>query len=302
MLADMVRTDSHQLRPAAGDSPQGQAIKVVARAHKTLIWDRTRQVQRLRHQLREYFPAAIEAFEDLDAPDVLELLGKAPDPARAARLTRAQVAAALKRARRRNVKDKTDAILAALRGEHLGQPAALTAAYAAAARSLIAVITTLNAQVKTLEEQVRDHFGRHPDAEIYQSQPGLAAILGARVLGEFGDAPNRYATAKCRKNYAGTSPITRASGTRRVVLARHVRNQRLADAIYLWAFAALTASPGARGYYDARRAAGDTHHQALRALGNRLVGVLHGCLEHHTAYDETTAWAHRTPSKLSKAA
>ena len=123
MLADMVRTDSHQLRPAAGDSPEGQGIKVVARAHKTLIWDRTRQVQRLRHQLREYFPAALEAFEDLDAPDVLELLGKAPDPERAARLTRAQVAAALKRARRRDIAGKTDAILAALRGEHLaGQP------------------------------------------------------------------------------------------------------------------------------------------------------------------------------------
>ena len=117
---------------------------------------------------------------------MLELLGKAPDPARAAKLTRAQIAAALKRARRRNIAGKTDAILAALRGKQLGLPAPLTAAYAVAARSLIAVITTLNEQVKILEEQVREHFGRHPDAEIYQSQPGLAAILGARVLGEFG--------------------------------------------------------------------------------------------------------------------
>src|SRR6185437_12943975 len=124
-LADMVRTGSRQLRPAAGDSPEAQGIKVVARAHKTMIWDRTRATQRLRHQLREYFPAALAAFEDLDAPDVLELLGKAPDPDRARRLTRAQVAAALKRARRRDIAGKTDAILAALRGEHLGQPAAL---------------------------------------------------------------------------------------------------------------------------------------------------------------------------------
>src|SRR3974390_2620282 len=107
MLADMVRTDSHQLRPAAGDSPEAGGVKVVARMHKTLIWDRTRQVQRLRHQLREYFPAALEAFEDLDAPDALELLGKAPDPARAARLTRAQVAAALKRAGRHQIAERT---------------------------------------------------------------------------------------------------------------------------------------------------------------------------------------------------
>src|SRR5215472_3346280 len=133
VLADMVRTDAHQLREAAGDSPQAAGIKVLARAHKTLVWERTRQVQRLRHQLREYFPAALEAFADLDAPEALELLGRAPDPARAARLTRAQVAAALKRARRRDIAGKTDTILAALRGEQLGQPAALTAAYAAAA-------------------------------------------------------------------------------------------------------------------------------------------------------------------------
>jgi transposase len=293
MLADMVRTDSHQLRPAAGDSPEGQGIKVVARTHKTLIWDRTRQVQRLRHQLREYFPAAIEAFEDLDAPDALELLAKAPDPARAAKLTRAQVAAALRRARRRNITGKTDAILAALRGGHLGQPSALTAAYAATVRSLIAVLTTLNEQVKALEEQVREHFGRHPDAEIYQSQPGLGPILGARVLGEFGDDPHRYASSKSRKNYGGTSPITRASGKKKVVAARFIRNDRLIDALMTWAFASLNASPGARAFYDEQRAKGLEHNDALRRLANRLVGILHGCLKARTLYDEATAWGHR---------
>jgi hypothetical protein len=293
MLADMVRTDSHQLRPAAADSPQAGAIQVVARTHKTLIWDRTRAVQRLRHQLREYFPAAVEAFEDLDAPDALELLGKAPDPARAARLTRAQVAAALKRARRRDIAGKTDAILATLRGEHLAAPPALTAAYAATARTLIAVITALNEQVKILEEQVRDHFGRHPDAEIYRSQPGLGAILGARVLGEFGDDPHRYADAKSRKNYGGTSPITRASGKKKIVAARFVHNDRLLDALMAWAFSSLTASPGARAFYDHQRAKGLDHRDTLRRLASRLTGILHGCLKTRTTYDEATAWSHR---------
>ena len=118
-------------------------------------------------------------------------------------------------------------------------------------------------------------------------------ILGARVLGEFGDDPNRYADAKSRKNYAGTSPITKASGKSRVVLARYARNRRLADACQLWAFASLTPSPGARAFYDQRRAAGDTHNRALRALANRLVGILHGCLRYGVIYDEDTAWAHR---------
>jgi transposase len=102
-LADMVRTDSHQLRPVAGDTAEAEAIKVVARAHKTLIWERTRHTQRLRHALREYFPAALQAFEDLDATDTLELLDKAPDPTTAARLSLNQIRAALKRARRRDV-------------------------------------------------------------------------------------------------------------------------------------------------------------------------------------------------------
>jgi hypothetical protein len=98
------------------------------------------------------------------------------------------------------------------------------------------------------------------------------------------------------------APITRASGTKRIVAARYVRNRRLADAIYLWAFTALNASPGARALYDTRRAAGDTHHAALRALGNRLVGILHGCLAHHTPYDETIAWAHRSDHPQQRAA
>ena len=290
MLTDMVRTDSHQLRAVAGDSAEAEGIKVLARAHKTMIWERTRQVQRLRHQLLEYYPAALEAFEDLDTPDALELLGKAPDPARAAALTRAQVSAALKRAGRRNITDKATAILAALRSPQLGQPPAVTAACAAAVRSLIAVITVLNQQVKVLQGQVEENFGRHPDAEIYRSQPGLGAILGARVLAEFGDDPNRYASGKARKNYAATSPITRASGRKKTVSARFIRNDRLTDALMAQALSAISASPGARALYDAERDRGTEHNPALRKLANRLVGILHGCLKTRTAYDEATAW------------
>jgi transposase len=293
MLADMVRTDSHQLRAVAGDSAEAGGIKVLARTHKTLIWERTRHVQRLRHQLRDYFPAALEAFEDLAAADTLELLGKAPDPARAARLTRAQLSAALKRARRRDIPGKVTAILAALRSPQLGQPAAVTTAYAATGRSLIAVITTLNEQVKALQGQVEEHFGQHPDAEVYRSQPGMGAILGARVLAEFGDDPHRYADGKCRRNYAGTSPLTRASGKKKVVTARYIRNDRLADALMAQAFTSLNASPGARALYDELRARGIEHNDALRRLANRLVGILHGCLKTRTLYNEATAWSHR---------
>lgn len=301
-LADMGRTRRHQMRELAPDSDLAEAVKIAARAHQRLVWERTRHQLRMRSALREYFPAALEAFGDLDAPDALELLGKAPDPARAAKLTRAQVQAALKRARRRNITDKTDAIVAALRSEQLGQPAALTAAYAATAQSLIALITTLNQQVTVLQGQVEEHFGRHPDAEIYLSQPGMGKIIGARELGEFGDDPDRYSSAKARKNYGATSPLTRASGKRKIVAARFVHNDWLVDALNKQAFCALSASPGARAYYDELRSREIEHNDALRRVANRLIGILHGCLKTRTLYDEATAWGHRENSPQHSAA
>jgi transposase len=182
-LADMVRTDRHQLRGVAGDSDQTQAVKVVARAHQTLIWDRHRHMLRLRSALLEFFPAALAAFEDLIAPDALELLAKAPDPASAARLSRTQIAAALKRARRRNIEEKTTGIQDALRTAQLSQPPVVAAAYAVTVRSLASVIAAFNSEIATMEEQVKACFGQTRDAEIYLSQPGLGQILAARVLG-----------------------------------------------------------------------------------------------------------------------
>jgi transposase len=293
MLADMVRTDSHQLRPVAGDSAEVEAIKVVARAHKTLIWERTRHGQRLRHALLAYFPAALEAFDDLDAPEALALLAKAPDPVSAARLSISQIRVALTRARRRDVTEKATKIAAALRAPHLQQPAVIASAYAATTRSAVALLTVLDEQVKTLHKEVETHFGRHPATEIVLSQPGLGPILGARVLAEFGDDPHRYTSAKARKNYAATSPITRASGRRKVALARYVHNDRLIDALSSQAFSALSTSPGARAYYNRLKARGVGHQAALRQLANRLVGILHGCLKTSTLYNETTAWSHQ---------
>jgi Transposase/Transposase IS116/IS110/IS902 family len=294
VLAELARTDGHNHRPIAGDSDLAEAIKVLARAHQGLIWTRQRQLNQLRSTLREFYPAALAAFSELGHPDALAVLAVAPTPAQGRRLSQSKIASALRRGgRQRRIEERAVEIQAALRSEQLTAPDVISDAMGAAARALVAVIGELTAQIAVLETDLADHFDQHPDAEIIRSLPGLGMTLGARVLAEFGDDPNRYRDAKSRKNAAGTSPITRASGRSRVVLARYARNRRLADACYLWAFAAITASPGARAFYDHRRANGDTHNRALRALSNRLVGILHGCLRHGTAYDEHTAWAHR---------
>lgn len=303
VLADLVRTDRHNHRPIAGDTADAVGVKVLARAHQNLVWARTRHTNQLRNSLREYYPAALEAFDDLNDRETLAVLERASDPALGARLGVAQIRAALKRGgRQRNIDRRAEEIKAALRTEQLAAPDPVAAAFAASVKATVGILKELNQQIKELETTLAERFEQHPDAVIYLSMPGVGDVLGARMLGEFGDDPDHYANAKSRKNYAGTSPITIASGKKKTVLARHVKNRRLYDAIDLWAFCSLQQSPGCRRFYDQRRDAGDSHHQALRALGNRLVGILHGCLKHHALYDEHTAWAHRQPTTENVAA
>jgi hypothetical protein len=294
VLADLVRTDRHNHRQVAGDSDLAEAVKVLARAHQSAIWSRQRQVNALRSALREYYPAALAAFgTDLAASDAVAVLAIAPTPQAGRALPRAKIASALRRAgRQRNVEPRAGEIQAALRAGYLHAPPAVAAAYGAAARSAIRLISAHTAEIAELEHALAEHFEQHPDAKIVRSLPGLGTVLGARVLGEFGDDRTRFTSPQSRKNYASTSPITRASGRSRTVLARHARNRRLAGALDRWAFCSLTTSPGARHYYDQLRARGKTHHQALRQLANRWAGILHTCLHRGQLYDETTAWQH----------
>ena len=303
LLAEIVRLDRAHHRRIAGDSEIAEHVKVAARAHQTMIWSRVRQVNTLRSLLREYYPAALAVFgTDLASPDALAVLAAAPTPELGRRLSQSRIETLLRKAgRQRNIAATAARIKTALGSDQLTARPGVVPAYAASASALVAVLTTMVTQTEVLAGQVEQGFGRHPDVEIYRSQPGLGVILGARVLAEFGDDSDRYADAKARKNYSGMSPITRASGTKRVVLARYARNRRLGDALFRQAYSALRASPGARACYNRQRARGASHYQALRTLANRLVGILHGCLSHHTLYDENQAW-HTPDDKLTIAA
>ena len=303
VLADLVRTDRHLHRRVAADSELAEALKVLSRSQKDLIWHRQRQVNQLRSSLREYYPGALEAFgTDLAHPDAVAVLGLAATPEQGRRLSQVRIASALRRAgRQRNIDAFAQKIRAALNTPQLAAPTAVSDAYGASTRAAVAVLATMNEQLSALEAEIAEHLDEHPDAGIYRSLPGLGVVLGARVLGEFGDDPDRYTSAKARKNYAGTPPVTHQSGKLRLVTARTARNQRLADSCYRWAFCSLHASPGARAYYDALRARGKGHHTAIWQVANRWVGILHGCLTSRAHYDETTAWAHHIETKTAAA-
>jgi hypothetical protein len=190
------------LRPVAGDSELAEAVKVLTRAHKTLIGERSRHTLRLRQALLDFFPAAVDAFADLAAPDSLQLLTIGPDSVSAAGLSVGQIVEALALARRHHRAARAEQIAAVLRDARLTQPDLVAGAYAATVRAQAAILTVLNTQIAVLEEQVKANFGEHPDVQVYLSQPGLGFTLGARVLAEFGDDQNRYRDAKARKNYA----------------------------------------------------------------------------------------------------
>jgi transposase len=293
LLADLVRTDRHNHRRAEPDSELLEAIKVLARGHQNLIWTRQRLTNQLRSALRDYFPGALAAFEDLHHHDALAVLGKAPTPTQARRLSTSQIKTALTHGgRQRNLESRAEEIRAVLQRPQLRASELVEDAYGATTTAHIRLIEDLNQQIAALETKLEDRFDQHPDAELLLCLPGLGVTLAARVLAEFGDAPNRYHDAKARRNYAGTAPITRASGTSEVVIARLVRNKRLFDACYQWAFCALSASPGARAYYDAHDPGPKTGKTARRKLANKLVGILHGTLIHQMPYNEDIAWQH----------
>jgi hypothetical protein len=295
VLANVVRTDRHNHRKAAGDSENAEAIKALARAHQSAIWSRQREKNALRNALMDYYPGALNAFgTDLDEGDAVEVLAIAPTPALGRTLSLAKITSALRRGgRQRNLERTAKKIQAALREEQLSERPRVEAAFGKITSAHVAMIRAYSETIGELEVALAEGFEQHPDAKIVLSLPGLGTVLGARVLGEFGDDPNRYADSKSRKNYAGTSPVTKASGKSKVVLARYARNTWLGDAADQWAFCSLTKSPGARAYYDQLRVRGKTHRQAIRQLANRLVGILHACLEQRVNYDENLAWKHR---------
>jgi transposase len=290
VLAHILRTDAHLHRPLAADSPAARAIEVLARAHQDLVWSRQHEANRLRSLLAGYYPAALAAFGDLTTRTAMTVLAAAPTPAAAARLTADDLAgllAAAGRGRRRSQARRLAEVFAAAQ---MRQPPEVEQAMGDAAIAVTTTIAAMNTAITALQERIASHFDRHPDAAIYHSMPALGPILSARVPGEFGDDPTRWPDPASRRAYAGSAPITRESGKKRLVLARNIRNKRLYDAARWWAFAALSVSPGARAYYDQRRAAGDGHEAALRRLASKLIGQLHHCLAHRILYDEQTAW------------
>ncbi|WP_431904901.1 IS110 family transposase [Nonomuraea sp. bgisy101] len=303
VLANILRTDAHAHRALPEDSELVRAIAVLARAHQDATWRRTRISNELRSLLREYYPTFLEIVRGqssgLTSREARAVLKIAPTPTLAAALPRAQIATALRQSgRRRRVEDLADEIHHALHQPQLRQPHLVEQAMGEQALALLAVLDAECTNVERLGETVTQAFHQHPDHAVILSFPGLGDMLGARLLAEIGDDRDRFADARAIKAYAGSAPITRASGKSILITHRKVKNNRLAATGFSWAFMALTNHPPARGHYQQRRGTGDGHPAALRHLFNRMLGQLYHCLQTSQKYDPGKAF----PTLFSSAA
>jgi transposase len=296
LLANIVRTDPDAHRPLPADTELAQAIRVLARAQQDAVWARQQIGNQLRDLLKDFYPAAIIAFAGLPSgglarPDARTILAAAPTPGQAAKLTPARLRRLLiKAGRRRDLDHDVERLRAVFTDTYLHQPPVLENAMGIQLTALLRQFEAANAAADELAEAAIAHFEQHPDAEIITSFPGLGNLAGARVLAEIGDDRTRFADARGLKAFAGSAPITRASGKKTIVRHRHIKNRRLATVGSIWALASLRSSPGARRHYDARRAAGDWNRQAQRHLFNKFLGQLHHCLQTGQPYNEHRAF------------
>jgi transposase len=313
-LANILRTDAHLHRMLPEDSALARSITVLARAYQDGVWRRTKLVQELRARLREYYPGFLAAFAagsgsgrglsttQLAGSDARAVLAIAPSPAEGLKMSMARIEAALRRGgRQRRVASVASSVVVALRIPQLRQDPVVEQAMRTETLALLAVLDAICASVDQLTAALSEAFAQHPDYQIITSFPGLADISGAIVLAEIGDDRNRFADDRALQAFAGSAPVTRASGKSRTVTRRRTKNNRLAGIGYSWAFTASARPSPAREHYLRRRQRGDGHPAALRHLFNRMLGQLHHCLATGQTYDPIKAFPHATTEPSANA-
>jgi transposase len=305
-LANILRTDADMHRPLPADSELMQAIAVLARAQQDAVWNRGQLSNQLRSHLKQYFPAALAAFQvrgiGLDSREARAVLALAPNPSAAAALTPARLRTALgKSGRQRNIEAWVTRLRGILTGEYLHQLPLIEAAMGRQTQALLMQLDAACRAADDLAVATAEAFAQHPDAAIISSFPGIGPLTGARVLAEIGDDRTRFSDARSLKAYAGSAPITVASGKSRLVHHRKVKNQRLAAVGYVWIFGALPC-PQVKQHYDRRRAAGDKHAAAMRNLFNRFLGCLYHCLQTGQLFDPAKAFPNTPTQTITTAA
>ncbi|MEN3264512.1 IS110 family transposase [Pseudonocardia sp.] len=284
VLADTLRTDRARLAPLTPDTPASVALRRACRARKDLISHRVAVANQLRAHLRNAFPGAVGLFAELDSAISLAFLTRFDTQDRADWLSPRRLATWLASV---GYSGRTDA--AVLHARLVAAPRGATGPDATTnaqiTHALLAVLTTLVDQIKTLSSQIADQLAAHTDQHIFTSLPRSGTVRAARLLAEIGDCRARFPTPEALACLAGAAPSTRQSGKLRTVNFRWACDKQLRDAVTDFTADTRHANPWAADLYQRARARGHDHPHAVRILARAWLYVIWHCWQQGTAYN-----------------
>ena len=284
-LADALRLDGHGWKPLAPEDPLIAQLRLLTRDEVALIEQRTALVNQLIAALRDYYPAALEAFDDWAMPATWAFVEKFPTPEALVKAGKRAWEKFLHTHRLYRPETYERRLEIFARADQFTGSAALTAARSLLAMTLAAVLRTLEDQLKLYRKHIEEQFARHPDRDLFGSLPGVAAKLGPRLLAELGSDRSRFESAQSLQCYAGTAPLTIQSGQMTKCMIRHACQHGLRATVHLWANTSRFACAWAQGYYQAHREKGKSHACALRCLGQRWLKILWKMWQTKMPYD-----------------
>ena len=285
-FADALRTDGHAWRQLKPEDPRIQELRLLCRDEVNLIEQRTALVNQLQEALHEYYPAALEAFDDWTAPAPWVFIERFPTPQALKKAGKRRWEKFLhthRLYRRETYQKRLDVFTRAT--EFCGGQA-VTNAKSMLAVSLAKQLRLLAQQLKIYRQRIEELFQEHPDHDLFGSLPGVGEKLGPRLLSECGQDRDRFGDHQALQCYAGTAPVSFQSGQMHKVKFRYACNKNLRAAVHLWANLSRASCPWAQVYYQQKRLEGKSHACALRCLGQRWLKILWKMWQTKKPYDE----------------
>jgi transposase len=286
VLADMLRTDGHRLRPMRADSSETKALRALTRTRKDLVEARVGLVNQLRAQLELCFPGAIGLFSELDSAVSIAFLRRYPSSAAAARLTEARLGAFLRRIAYCGRTPVTELLVRVKEAPPAGIGEVELSGRAVCVGALLDAIEVANARARDLQAEIVERLEFHADAQIFTSLPRAGhGVRAASLLAEIGDVRERFPDEEALAALAGVAPVTKASGTMRSVGFRWACDKKLRNAVIDFADDSRHASPWAQKIYADAIARGKRHPHAVRILARAWVRVIWRMWQDGETYD-----------------
>lgn len=285
-FAAALRTDGYAWRAMEPEDPLTQQLRLLCRDEVRLIERRTARVNELRQALHEYYPAALEAFDDWTLPGAWAFVKRFPTPAKLVKAGKRRWEKFLHTQKLYRPQTYRRRIEVFGRATDFCGPEAVTQAKSLLAVGLVEQLQLIRKQIELYRHEINRLFDQHPNREIFDSLPGAGEKLAPRLLSECAPLASRFDDAEALECYAGTAPVRYQSGQIEIVKVRRACNKPLRYAVHLWANASRTKSTWAEVYYRRKREQGKSHACALRCLANRWLKILWRMLETGQPYDE----------------